>query len=471
MIQNTLPGLLGRGAEVGLLSGEVSPDSWPVPVKAVPDLAYRTDPLPESSSPLGAQLLEAGKAVFGGSLPDIWHIHNPTLGKNPEMPRAVEFLVEQGHRVLMHLHDFAEDGRPENYRVLAKNKGTCPLYPIGESISYAVINQRDALVLERAGIPAERVCNIGNPVQLPESSGSDSGKRANGSILSRDRKLFLYPTRGIRRKNIGEFLLLAATGSSDDLYATTMGPANPRWLAIHGSWERLASDLRLPVELGWAENIPFDFPSIFSRANCLLTTSVQEGFGLAFLEPVFAGKPLAGRNLDQVTRDFGDHGWNPGSLYERLEVELGWIDVPELRRRMDSGFRKLYAAYGKEWNTARLNAHWEAATNGADTIDFGFLGEVAQSEVIRKVAGDPGLRKRLRPAGMDAGSQPVPDAESLRAYYSPEAYVERLWERYVRLMEGRVSGSTDIEGADEHAVLMSFLDPGNLRLLKTALSG
>ena len=41
-----------------------------------------------------------------------------------------------------------------------------------------------------------------------------------------------------------------------------------------------------------------------ASAHRLVTTSVAEGFGLAFLEPWLFGKGLLGRNLPEITVDF-----------------------------------------------------------------------------------------------------------------------------------------------------------------------
>ena len=55
-----------------------------------------------------------------GSRPDIWHIHNHTLGKNPSLTlRLFSLLAEKkSYPILFHLHDFAEDGRPSSFHQL-----------------------------------------------------------------------------------------------------------------------------------------------------------------------------------------------------------------------------------------------------------------------------------------------------------------------------------------------------------------
>ena len=43
-----------------------------------------------------------------------------SLGKNPSLTEAVALLAQSGERILLHPHDFAEDGRPGNYLSLSE---------------------------------------------------------------------------------------------------------------------------------------------------------------------------------------------------------------------------------------------------------------------------------------------------------------------------------------------------------------
>ena len=41
--------------------------------------------------------------------PDLWHIHNHSLGKNPALTKACSLIASSQYPVLLHPHDFAED--------------------------------------------------------------------------------------------------------------------------------------------------------------------------------------------------------------------------------------------------------------------------------------------------------------------------------------------------------------------------
>ena len=109
--------------------------------------------------------------------PDLWHIHNHSLGKNPSLTEAVALLAQSGERILLHPHDFAEDGRPGNYLSLSEVYQRA--YPTGPNIHYAALNQRDrsflAHMLEDSPSPVHLLANA---VPTVGFSGSESNHRS-----------------------------------------------------------------------------------------------------------------------------------------------------------------------------------------------------------------------------------------------------------------------------------------------------
>lgn len=95
----------------------------------------------------------------------VLHVHNHSLGKNRQLPPAVWRLAEDGHAVLLQIHDFAEDFRAENYRHIGEPTPQA-LYPQAEGIHYAVLNGRDHEVLQEAGTEAGRLHLLPNPVPV-----------------------------------------------------------------------------------------------------------------------------------------------------------------------------------------------------------------------------------------------------------------------------------------------------------------
>ena len=263
------------------------------------------------------------------------HIHNHALGKNASWPLTVRMLTENGFRLLLQIHDFAEDYRPANYRHLAQNleidqpsKLAQKLYPQASGIFYAVLTHRDADVLRIAGVPEDRLLILPNTAaefnQLPRHNEVANKVRLQLGI-PKDSKLVLYPVRGIRRKNIGELLLYASVSRKNTWYAITLAPQNPverRWF---DHWEKLAQRLQLRVLFDICGRDQPSFPYALAASNWLITTSVAEGFGMVFLETWLAGKQLIGRKLPGITDDFEAAGIKFDGLSDSFLVPISWI--------------------------------------------------------------------------------------------------------------------------------------------------
>ena len=146
------------------------------------------------------------------------HVHNHSLGKNRALPRVVPRLAASGYGMLLQIHDFAEDFRPENYRNLGRPAPEM-LYPQASNVHYAVLNGRDRAILAAAGADPARLHLLPNPVldvnRLPERSAARVKLHERFGVAPGDRYL-LYPVRCIRRKNVGEALLLRRAVAAGD---------------------------------------------------------------------------------------------------------------------------------------------------------------------------------------------------------------------------------------------------------------
>jgi glycosyltransferase involved in cell wall biosynthesis len=466
VIEHASRALIAAGHQVLILAGE--PPGEPLPPGAVfnriPALAYEERRAPAAPMELAAELERTGREWLG-DLPDLWHVHNHCLGKNLALPGALVALAERGHRLLLQPHDFAEDGRPALYARLLSEIGdgdaarlSSLLYPLAEQIHYAVLNDRDRAFLAAAGVPAERLHLLPNAVDLPS-------RPAGATLLYSGRRLWLYPTRAIRRKNLGELLLWSVLAEERDLFAATQAPQNPSERPGYRRWVALAKELDLPVEFELGSRVD-DFPGLLASAHALVTTSVAEGFGLAFLEPWLAGRPLAGRDLPEITRDFAAAGLDLGALYRRLDVPLDWIDADRLRAVMEQSLHQVMSAYGRRETEADLARLWDSAVEDG-RIDFGRLDETAQAEAIRHLAAQPQARADLRPDVLMRAEDPQL-VEGNRAVaqrdYAIPGYARRLDRIYESLLAE--TATTELRSADGNVLLDRFLSPERLFLLR-----
>ena len=462
VVENAVRALAGCGVDAVALSGEAYAGDQLPRHRVIEGLGYDPRPFPNRGGELAAALRAATEEVFGGP-PDLWHFHNHGLGKNLHLPAAIRELARAGDRILLQIHEFAEDGRPENYALLRlaypePADFAAALYPAAPQIHYALLNGRDAAILRGAGIAPERCHLLPNPVAVPALRAADETPLPEGE------RLILYPTRAIRRKNVGEVLFHAALAPVGTVFGTTLRPDNPAWQPIHRAWEAFAKELRLPVHFGLGESSSFD--GLMQRADALITTSVAEGFGLAFLEPALFGKPLVGRDLPAITADFRRWGIALDNLYTRLPVPAAYVDKEAVRTRVEQALGRLARSYRRQFAADATDRALGALQAGDGTWDFGRLDESLQRSVVRAARNAPDAFAAA--AGLLAS---VPGPETVAAqraavekHLSLPAHGNQLAAIYRRLGESRLAEPAAL---DAPSILEAFLDPSALNLLRS----
>jgi glycosyltransferase involved in cell wall biosynthesis len=464
IIEHTATALAGSNISLVVLTGQAPGSDFSAPFKVIPELQYEAKRPDTTISNLAGAMKKAVRESLG-ELPDIWHVHNHCLGKNTVLPAVLYQLANENQHLLLHIHDFAEDGRPANYHMMLEKMASGSkkvmsklLYPAAEHIHYGVLNGRDYSFLCDAGVDAACLHLLPNPVQLnikqhhPEFSSSGH--------------LFLYPTRAIRRKNLGEFLLWAAVARKNDRFGTTMGPENPRERPRYEQWKRFAAELELPVEFELALRPGNTFEGLLGQARGLMTTSVAEGFGLAFLEPWLAGRPVCGRDLPEITDEFREEGIQLPHLYKRLDVPVQWLGRGRMLDCAAAGQEKNLAAYGRRPAMDcmdRIVAAWIKD----EYVDFGRLDEEMQQQVIRHLVREPLAVTELIPESLPdpvACDEPLAvNRKILQEKYSLQKYGERLRGVYNQIAD---STETKLDALDGEELLNHFLAPERLTLLR-----
>jgi hypothetical protein len=319
-----------------------------------------------------------------------------------------------------------------------------------------VINSRDHGLLVKAGLRptgCHLLPNMVSPLPLAETAPPDRGQ-------------VLYPVRAIRRKNIGEALLLALFLPPEHRLGITLLPTSTVDQGSYQMWCRLAEEL-LPM-VGFAVGVGARFADLVHAAPFLITTSITEGFGFSFLEPWTAGRTIWGRRLEAVCDDFAARGIDLSHLYTRLRVPLAWIDGADFAARWLAAYARTHRQFGLDLaDGAAESALAEVIREGA--MDFGLLHEDHQQAVIRRLADCPADRSRLarlQPALRHLGS--LADAEerigrnrrAIIKHYGPEAYRKRL-ERIYKAVQNPVR-----QRIDKASLCRAFLKPAAFSLLK-----
>jgi len=469
VIEHAVRALSSRGVKVVVLCGEPiqgGPEGLGN-VRVVEGLGYADAGRGEEDTT--SKLRDFAREALGAQ-PDLWHIHNHSLGKNAALPAAVMRLAEEGERLLLQVHDFAEDGRPGEYRFLVERLGGEGgdrlgerLYPCGPHVHYAVINERDMAFLARAGVGQRELHFLPNAVNV-EEWGNDAGL----DEVVRAGDIYLYVTRAIRRKNLGEFLLWSALGKAGYRFEVSRAPKNPAARPVYDGWVAFARSLNLPVEFEVGARRNAGVAQLMLRARALVSTSVAEGFGLAFLEPWMAGKAVLGRGLPDVTAGLSAMGLDLRHLYSRLDVPLEWIGREVVRRRFAAGMKRSLASYGRRLTGNELERALNAAVQN-EMVDFGRLDEKMQEGVIRRLVKSADDRRLLRPACLEPVGPWKSLIEGNREVVRREFGLDRYGDRLMTIYDGVAESEVSKPGRLKSGVLLDgFLAPERFSLLRSS---
>jgi len=449
-----------------VLTGHAPADNRIFNYRVIPGLQYERVRPAISAKELADDMIEAAVEALGGP-PDIWHIHNHSLGKNLVLPGAIIDLAERGYHILLHIHDFAEDGRAANYHLMLekmacgkKTEMSRLLYPRAAHIHYAVLNRRDHTFLKYAGTESKSLHHLPNAVGL----GDIEKRLPHGEQTSPP--LWLYPTRAIRRKNLGEFLLWSAVVPGKNRFAATMGPENPRERSRYKTWKRLAEELKLPVEFELSSKTECSFIELLQQAHALVTTSVAEGFGMAFLEPWLVDRPVCGRDLPEITKEFREDGIILQSLYRRLDMPVAWLGLDRIADSATTARKRQLQFYGRSPSSDCTDQILDTWVQD-NCIDFGRLDENMQADLLRTVVKKPGSAAELTPTQLlppKNRSSAIDGNHSILAdKYSLPEYGKRLMHLYEQLA---AAGTEPLSSLNADILLDHFLAPERLTLLR-----
>ena len=430
-----------------LMSGEPSKEQFDAPFACIPGLAYdrflSADTTPEKTAD---DVMQAMMKAFG-CVADLLHVHNPLISKNRYLLKVLQQLQERGVRLLLQIHDFAEDGRPHVYY-----RGD--EYP--ENCHYAVINSRDYHMLRKAGLDPKGLHMLENVVNpLP----------VHGLNILQENAV-LYPVRAIRRKNIGEAILLNQFFKDDDALLITQPPNSREDQLSYQDWQAFVSHHNLNVK--FEAGVERIFSELVAGARFLVTTSISEGFGFSFLEPWTAEKFLHGRLLPEICEDFSHNDVNLSHLYPALLIPVKWIDLERFKNTWSGCMHLAMEKFGMPDDFMDANASLKSLIHN-DNIDFGILDETFQRQVIGLINADNGKKDELRQLNpfldrfysMIKRERISSNHNAVNRHYHPDSYTSKLLNIYKRVLNEQVSHKID-----KTALLKQFLKPQNLSLLK-----
>ncbi len=329
----------------------------------------------------------------------IIHIHNPNLGKNPLLMLALHQLCLNNYQIIKHIHDFCEDLRSElyqNQKLIIQKIFKQPLaevmYPNRPNVFYITINSRDTTLLKKMNIFKKQIFYLPNAIhfekQNPKSlplSKKDFLKKLNLNI---QKPLIVYPIRAIRRKNIGEFILIATLLKKSAQFALSLAPENPIEKIAYNAWVKFSKKHQLPIKYNIGQLISFE--NLMQIANKVITTSVCEGFGMIFLEPWQYNLNLFGRDLPEITIDIKKKGFKQLSLYKHFWIpNQDPIEASTLKNEYQKLYTKIYNDFSLPIPTNLDKVIKNSKCKGS-YLDFANLSIEMQMKIIEKtIASKP----------------------------------------------------------------------------------
>ena len=449
--RNALP---SEDFRMAIIVGEAPESAGGLDLAVVDGLQYGADS--EKTGAMLCELRSTAKNVLGGP-PDIWHVHNHSLGKNLTLPRIIETLAADGERILLQPHDFAEDSRPANYRYLRQGLGESTfekLYPFSRRIHYAVLTRRDRDLLATAGSPDDCLHILPNPAPPPiAASGNEHYKALENMIV--------YPSRAIRRKNLGELLLWATLDLERHRYGITLAPLNPKEKELYSQWVGMAKELELPIEFELGSQYPFG--AILSSAAAAITCSLAEGYGMAFIEPWMSGCALLGRKLPEITAGFEQIGIDLSHCYQRLDLPVELLGRERIAARLQAARAEMLSHYQRRPDQSDLEQVLASAIV-EDQVDFGALDSELQSDILRRISSSGELRTELgRELPLATARARIEgNRETIGNGLSLERYRMLLEDIYSELMAAPRDQCKHLRPSD---LLDRFLDPSRFRAL------
>jgi glycosyltransferase involved in cell wall biosynthesis len=431
-----------------VLTGEIPESSFLCDTVHIPGLGYdRRDQNRSDPEDIAAAITRAIHLKWKGGC-DLVHVHNPTLAKNRDFLKILKALQNKKIKLLLQIHDFAEDGRPLVYFSEDEYLQNC---------HYGVINSRDYDILLESGLKEKglhKIFNTINPFKL-------------NTIDAAPKNLVLYPIRALRRKNIGEAILISLFFKNNEILAITLPPNSPADLESYEQWKAFVEEKNLNVI--FEAGLSHDFSKLVLSSRFLITTSITEGFGFSFLEPWTAKKILWGRKLPEICHDFEKKGVWLDHLYTRLTVPVEWLGKEKLSMTWQAGIRKACSMFDIMIDKTKILTAFEKITAN-ESVDFGLLDEAFQKTVISNVLSDKSNRDRLislNPFLLDPGN--VSDKEALIQnnmnavlfHYNKTNYRKNLVDIYSRVIKDKVCHKID-----KKLLVLKFLTPENFSLLK-----
>jgi glycosyltransferase involved in cell wall biosynthesis len=365
IIELALPHLLKNSPiqKVTLAVGESKDPRWisaleatlgglPLAVRCEPAFRYASE---QRSSPV--VIRRKISAALQRLAPDpeetLFWVHNPGLARNVMLTDELRRFASTNHTSLIfHHHDFWFENRWSRWAEL-RGRGFRSLDAVAEAIFaagapavHATINRSDAGILARhPALTSAWMPNLASRQKPCSRAEKDRAARWLAKRLGDRGPVWIFPTRFLRRKNLGEAVLLTRWLRPEGWLVTTAGVSSAEEAAYARRLEAAAKSggWRARFRLLENEDDAPSIPALMAASEAVVLTSAQEGFGLPYLEAAAAGRPLIARRLPNVVPDLETFGFRLPWLYDEVLIDASLLDGKKERARQAAAWREWQA--------------------------------------------------------------------------------------------------------------------------------
>lgn len=449
MMEAGIPHLiLAGGTHAAMCSGKF--------VRHIQGLSYRDLAVDPDATSLLGEIRETVAQTFG-SAPVTWCFHNHSLGKNPLIPEIIKLLALSHERIVLHIHDLIENGRPEN---LSRVLDITHFYPQNPRIHYVFLNSRDHRIFVDAGLPSDRAHILPNPTPARKVTGQ--------TPVPQPHPMVFYPVRGIRRKNLGEVALFSILAPTGTRFAISRAPTDGTSRKHHDDWKFQVEHHSLPVDFDVTDHLippggrDATFESWCSQSTHWITTSIAEGFGLAYFDATASGKPFIGRKLENIADQLPQS--TDSRFYDHLLIPASWIDQSRLKCDVSKRINKLSNAWNRQFDPQTIDSIMEHLDKSG-YFDFGNLPEDFQLDVLIQTLDEKNQseiliqqngRRQSAKNWLLKQLSPEPTSESTETCHlvTPAGWLSRMLQIF-RILED--APATQPEWLDAQLILDPFL--------------
>jgi len=346
---------------VVLATGEAPDPTWlrafrkrlhgkPVKVLVQPAFGYVSE-LRRNGQHLRRRVVDGIMELLGEAMRDeclIW-AHNLGLGRNLYLSRELTFTCHcVGIPLIAHHHDWWFENRWHHFTAM-REPGFRTLRAVASAVlaasprvCHVAINHADATVLEKhfPGL-AGWLPNPVESVARPSAPRLKAARAWLGQQLGEDAPVWLLPCRLLRRKNIAEALLLTRWLRPEAWLVTTGGVSSAEEQAYADALTAAAQThgwrLRLGILQGDESQKPL-VSELLAASEAVLLTSLQEGFGLSYVEAAALRRPLVARALPNIAPDLAKFGFRFPQSYREIRMDPALFDWSRERERQARSF-------------------------------------------------------------------------------------------------------------------------------------